>query len=57
MILSNIILQPSCILNGSFCVEEYCDTRGRDTYHRETSNLAKKKIFKNIDKGELLPSK
>lgn len=35
-------------LDGSFCVEEYCDTGGKGTDHRETSDIAKKKIFQDI---------
>lgn len=37
-------------------MQEYCDTVGKETYKRETW-IKKNRILKNIDKGELLPSK
>lgn len=43
-------------LGRSFCVEEYCDTGGKGTHHRENAYIAKKKLFQDI-KMNLLPLK
>lgn len=35
-------------LDRSFCVDDYCETEGKDTNCREISSLTKKNIFRNM---------